>query len=202
MFMIGNKITISQDLIRDIVTGIISFLLLIVIMNSCIDLDLTQKKTSTERKGKIQETQTMQEKTEEIESGKTDPTEITKDGIRKKFHKNRRLLTETPYKDGKREGLSKSYFIDGALSQEMNWKEDKPDGIQKLYYRSGKIKQEAFFKNGQRDGVEKTYYEDGNLMMEEKYAQGERLYTKRFDKKGHLIYEQAYGAKEGLPPNQ
>ncbi|MGZ4035263.1 MAG: ankyrin repeat domain-containing protein [Bacteroidia bacterium] len=83
---------------------------------------------------------------------------IIPDGVDRYFDRKGRLISETPYKNGKKNGEFKYYYKSGKLKQSINYSDDKELGFWRDYYENGKIKFEADC-DGKGNIVNNTYYE-------------------------------------------
>ncbi len=73
-------------------------------------------------------------------------------------------MSETPFKNDKREGIEKWYHENGKLTSETPYKNGKIEGIEKWYYEDGNLASEIPHKNDEAHGNLKYYTEDGELL--------------------------------------
>jgi antitoxin component YwqK of YwqJK toxin-antitoxin module len=80
------------------------------------------------------------------------------DGIIRCWNDDGTLVSETNYKNDKKEGLYKHSFNvnDKLITDEINYKDDMRNGITRNYV-NGKITEETNYKNNNKDGIRKVY---------------------------------------------
>ncbi|MFK5975045.1 MAG: hypothetical protein QM493_00935 [Sulfurovum sp.] len=81
---------------------------------------------------------------------------------------------EIPYIDGKKEG-NELHYQNGQLISETMYKNGKKNGEHKQYHKDGKIWTEESYKDGKKDGYHRLILEDGELLFEHLYKDGERV---------------------------
>jgi hypothetical protein len=101
--------------------------------------------------------------------------------IKKEFHKNGKLKSETPYVDGKINGVKKVYFENGILESEDPMINGQTNGTYKWYFESGMLRVEVDYINGKRNGMQRYYYKSGNIEMETIFKDGEIVSSKTFN---------------------
>ena len=96
------------------------------------------------------------------------------------------LLSETSYKDGKKDGVARAYFESGPLLMERHFKNGVISGNVKVYYASGSLAKEQTFENGKMNGLETRYYRSGKVQRETLYNDGKPVsgfsYTEQGEK--------------------
>ena len=78
-------------------------------------------------------------------------------------------LSETNYKDGKKEGLYKSYHGKDKLEQSGNYKDGQRVGYWEFYHNNSQLSSKGNFKDGKQVGLWKFYYESGKIKSEENF---------------------------------
>lgn len=96
-------------------------------------------------------------------------------GVITEYSDSGSLMSETSYKDGKKDGAANGYFDSGSLMIERSFKDGKLVGVVRLYYESGGLKREQPFKDGKINGVVKEYSESGSLVKETSYKDGQAV---------------------------
>jgi hypothetical protein len=71
-------------------------------------------------------------------------------GILKDTNKNGKLLSETPYDNGKINGIKKIYYENGDVEWEVPYRNDTINGIAKEYYYGKRLWHEVFCTNGKK----------------------------------------------------
>ncbi|MCZ7649479.1 MAG: toxin-antitoxin system YwqK family antitoxin [Planctomycetota bacterium] len=129
-------------------------------------------------------------------------------GVKKLYHSNGKLRSETTYVNGAREGESKSYDLPGRLERvtaykndkregEMldywtatgkpkrivPYKADKVDGTVKEFYESGQVRREVPLKDDRFDGIEVQYDESGAIARKRYWIQDKEVDKDAFDKR-------------------
>jgi len=94
------------------------------------------------------------------------------------------LLSETSYKEGKKDGVAKGYFDSGALLIERHFKEGGIVGVVKVYYESGGLAKEQTFKDGKMNGLETKYYKSGKMQRETVYKNGKPVSGYTYNEQG------------------
>jgi antitoxin component YwqK of YwqJK toxin-antitoxin module len=119
------------------------------------------------------------------------------EGVKKTFHKDGSIQSETPYVDGKQHGLSKTYAKDGRVTRTcmmkhgrrdgqlvdswpdtghkrrvINYADGKVEGTVRTYYPNGQLKQEIPFIDDTMHGEEKRYAEDGEPEKSRYWSEG------------------------------
>ena len=87
-------------------------------------------------------------------------------------HYKGRLLTEMPYKSGKKDGVYKTYHGSGKLLSETNFKAGKREGRERMYYENGKVLVEVHYKADVWDGPYREYDANGKMATEVIYKNG------------------------------
>jgi antitoxin component YwqK of YwqJK toxin-antitoxin module len=92
------------------------------------------------------------------------------DGAARYFGGEERIV---PFRNGKKEGTEKSFSLaerERRLVSETPWKRGKIHGMKKVYHRSNsKLYMEVTYEKGQRQGMEKTYDLPGRLIKATPY---------------------------------
>ena len=113
--------------------------------------------------------------------------------VKKEFYPNGKLMSETPYNNGKINGVKKLYYESGKLERDATIIDDKFNGIAKSYYESGALESETLFKNDKINGIAKSYYESGELEKETPYKNDEiNGLEKTYYKSGKIETETPY----------
>ena len=100
------------------------------------------------------------------------------------------LISETEYKNDKKEGKCLIYFPEGGdkgekLKEEIQYFDGKKDGSYVKKFLSGQTEAEGTFNLGMRDGPWTFYYEDGQVRTEGKYELGKKSGEwKSYNRKG------------------
>ncbi len=134
------------------------------------------------------------------------------------YHKNGKLSSVMPYKNGKRDGVYKDfdengkliatktykddhsgygverYSFNGYLLHIRNYKNGRRDGRSREWFsKSDVLESDTMYKEDSRHGMQKVYLNDGSLKYVVKYEYGQRVgELKQYDKKGKLEYVVAY----------
>lgn len=85
--------------------------------------------------------------------------------IRKTYHPNGQLQSETRFKNYDLHGLQKKYTVSGKPLMEQTYKDGLLDG-NKVHYRNGKVVLEIPFTMGKRHGIERQFDLDGSVIAE------------------------------------
>ncbi len=97
------------------------------------------------------------------------------------YYKSGKLLSTTPFVEGKPHGKKLEYYENGALRMEAPYE----NGLVITYYPEGKIYSETPRVMGEIDGVVKKYHKNGKLLSETPYLKDElQPGLKEFDDKG------------------
>jgi antitoxin component YwqK of YwqJK toxin-antitoxin module len=111
-------------------------------------------------------------------------------GIKKLYyHENGKLRMEIPYENGIRQGEEKAYDLPGRLEKVTPYKDDKIHGDVVEYWTStGKPKRVVPFRKGIVDGIVREYHENGTLKKEWP-VKNDRFHgiEKEYDENGKLI---------------
>ena len=94
------------------------------------------------------------------------------------------LLSETSYKNGKKDGVAKGYFDSGALLIERHFKAGVIVDKVKMYYESGVLAKEQTFKDGKMNGLETRYYQSGKIKRETMYKNGKPTSGFKYSEQG------------------
>ena len=94
------------------------------------------------------------------------------------------LLSETSYKEGKKDGVARAYFDSGALLMERHFKNGAIAGTVKVYYESGGLAKEQTFKDGKMNGLETRYYKSGKVQRETVYEDGKPVSGYSYNEQG------------------
>jgi uncharacterized protein len=112
-----------------------------------------------------------------------------KTGTEKRW-KNKVLVFETTYKNGKENGIRKSYFPSGKLSQIQNFVDDLLQGESIEYYENGNIKSKRNYNSFVTASKEKKFNQTGWVFQ---YDDDGILSTKLFfDSLGNRIIQYSY----------
>ena len=88
--------------------------------------------------------------------------------------KNKQLIFEGEYKNGKREGIGKEYNYKNSVIFEGEYKNGKREGKGKEYNDDNKLIFEGEYINGKRNGIGKLFYKDGRVQFKGEYIGGEK----------------------------
>ncbi len=95
------------------------------------------------------------------------------------------LLSETSYKNGKKDGVALGYFDSGALLIERHFKAGVIVDKVKMYYESGGgLAKEQTFANGKMNGLEIRYYPTGKIRQETMYKNGKPVSGYNYSEQG------------------
>lgn len=90
------------------------------------------------------------------------------------------------------------YYNSGELLSETYYRNKKKEGIGKRFYRNGNVQMEAYYEAGKKQGEGKYYYQDGSLYRLNHYKDdalhGEQI---KYRPNGKLMSRQSY--KLGYP---
>jgi antitoxin component YwqK of YwqJK toxin-antitoxin module len=90
------------------------------------------------------------------------------------YSDGRRIKSETPYTDGKRDGMRRTYYTDGSLEMEKEYRQGQEHGIERRWdYGAQEPRSEHNYYAGKKDGRQITrfvsnvgdYYEESNFNM-------------------------------------
>lgn len=108
-------------------------------------------------------------------NGVLDSEVFYKGGIiieKRKYHKNGKLETIIPYKNGVENGIATGHDNRGNLLYIINYKNGKRNGLETWYYPNGNIFFKVNFKNGKAHGIYTEYYKNGKLKNKDLYENG------------------------------
>jgi antitoxin component YwqK of YwqJK toxin-antitoxin module len=124
------------------------------------------------------------------------------EGVRRTFHANGQLRSETPYRGGVPHGPSRTYDADGNVTRESVMSKGMRDGTLTDYWPgSGQVKRVIEYRDGKVHGVTREYYRHGRLKREipfrDDMMHGEE---KQYDAEGKL--ERTRYWRDGDPISQ
>jgi antitoxin component YwqK of YwqJK toxin-antitoxin module len=105
-------------------------------------------------------------------------------GIVREYSDSGVLLSETSYKEGKKDGVAKGYFDSGALLIERHFRNGGIVGVVKMYHENGVLAKEQTFKDGKMNGLETKYYKSGKLQQETVYKDGKPVSGYSYNEQG------------------
>ena len=91
------------------------------------------------------------------------------------YFKNRQIMYEKNWKDGKKDGKWTYYQRNGQIEKEENYVDGKKDGKWIYYQRNGQIKKEENYKDGLEEGRYTSYWENGQIRLEGKFKDGKKM---------------------------
>lgn len=105
------------------------------------------------------------------EKKKEEEATVNADGTKtiRSYYKNKKLKSESSFKDGRRNGLSRSYNEQGQLMLELPYIEDKRNGQSKRYYETGGLYQTTEYVEDRIHGIQAKYRPNGKIMSEAKF---------------------------------
>ena len=126
-------------------------------------------------------------------------------GVRKMYHPNGKVRSESVYVKGLTEGPTRSYTPEGKVTRESTMRKGKRDGVMtdywpetgkpkrvipydkgkvdgvvREYYRNGQLKREMIFKDDVMHGIEKQYEADGTLVRTRYWKDDDRVSEEEF----------------------
>ena len=112
--------------------------------------------------------------------------------VRIEYWDNGDVLSQTHYKDGKRDGSHRTYFKNRHLMSEGFYKNGKMIGLWMTFHENGELESKGEYKYSESGGYSiknggwKYYYDNGQLESESIIKDGvEEL--KFYDKEGNLV---------------
>jgi antitoxin component YwqK of YwqJK toxin-antitoxin module len=105
-------------------------------------------------------------------------------GIKRCYHRNRKLEWEVLYMNGKRNGMLKEFYENGKLEYEAPYTNDRIDGIARQFYQTGLVDIEMPYTHDTLDGKQTEYFENGNIMREIFYTKGKQGETRMYGENG------------------
>ena len=96
-------------------------------------------------------------------------------GVWKFYFKNKKLMSEEFYDNGKLDGKTINYYPDGKPTEISFYKNGLKDGLSKKYSSDGILIEEITYKNGKPNGLAKFFELNGNLKEEGNYKNGKRV---------------------------
>ncbi|GMV83923.1 MAG: hypothetical protein AMXMBFR7_51070 [Planctomycetota bacterium] len=110
-------------------------------------------------------------------------------GVKKLFHPNGRVMSESSYVNGITDGPSRNYDLSGRLEREAHFKNGKREGTMTEYWTlTGKPKNIIPYKLGKVDGLVQEFFDSGKLKKEVTLKDDEfHGVEKRFDEDGALL---------------
>ena len=89
------------------------------------------------------------------------------------WDENGQKISETNYKEGKKDWLETLWHENGQKKQEMNYKNGELHGLWTEYRENGS-KFETNYKNGKKDGLSTLWGKSGEKLYETNYKNGKR----------------------------
>ncbi len=93
-------------------------------------------------------------------------------GTTRAFFADGQPMTETRWKDGKKEGLHRSWYANGQLREERYYASNRKDGEHKGWYEDGSPRFVFHFVSGVYHGRCEEFYLDGSLYTQFNYEMG------------------------------
>jgi hypothetical protein len=96
---------------------------------------------------------------------------VNADGTKtaRSYYKNKKVKSESTYKDGKRNGMSRSYNEQGQVMLELPYVDDKRHGQSKRYYETGILYQTTEYVEDRIHGTQVKYRPNGKPMSEARF---------------------------------
>ncbi len=134
--------------------------LLIFSLNSCINPELSDKKTLKEyfTGGKIRSEFIMDDNSDQ-------------NGVLKKYGYHGNLTSTVQIQHGIKNGREIGFDAKGRVLWHLNYVNGKQHGMQKAYYPNADLMLSYMYVNGLKHGVAKTYNKDGSIHKEVMYYQ-------------------------------
>jgi antitoxin component YwqK of YwqJK toxin-antitoxin module len=89
--------------------------------------------------------------------------------VKREFYESGKLLSETPYKNGKAEGLATSWYETGEKMEETLYKNGQREGLETHWYKTGEKHNEYPYKNGRIIGLATYWHKNGVKSREEQW---------------------------------
>jgi antitoxin component YwqK of YwqJK toxin-antitoxin module len=90
----------------------------------------------------------------------------------RKLYKQKVLVQETTFVNGKAHGTEKNYYKDGTLSSTVEFSEARRNGMSASYYETGEKYMETPYINGKIHGTRLMYMKNGSVSMKAEYING------------------------------
>ena len=74
-------------------------------------------------------------------------------------------VSETNYKDGKKDGPATAWYSSGEKHEEGNYKDGEMEGLHVRWHKNGQKETEGNYKDGKADGLFVEWYENGQKLM-------------------------------------
>lgn len=96
---------------------------------------------------------------------------VNADGTKtvRSYYRNKKVKSESSFKDGKRNGLSRSFNEQGQLMLELPYVDDKRSGQSKRFYETGGVYQTTEYVDDRIHGMQVKYRANGKIMSEAKF---------------------------------
>lgn len=115
------------------------------------------------------------------------------DGLRRDWHLNGQLASQSNYIDGGREGLSQSWHLNGQKEHECEFVEGYCEGVYRGWYENGQLQFEFNYVRGDLEGLARVWHTNGQLSAEANFLNDEQDGVSReWDKEGNLTKEVTY----------
>jgi len=125
-----------------------------------------------------------------------------KEGIAKTFDKSGIVLSETEFRDDKKNGVYWKKNSKGEWIEKGSFKNNEEDGAWTYYFTGADgngIKTTVSFSNGKKSGLEINYFKDGKVESQGNYIDDVRIgFWKFFGNKDNVLAEGNYSKKEGV----
>ncbi|MGB2684466.1 MAG: toxin-antitoxin system YwqK family antitoxin [Olleya sp.] len=117
-------------------------------------------------------------------------------GYSLKYYPNGVLEEKLGFFNGRREGVAKRWTKNKKLQLESYYKNNKLDGVYKTWWENGELSGQSFYENGVKQGEEKQWFPDGQMFKLRNFADGkEHGFQKAWLANGKLYVN--YEAKNG-----
>jgi antitoxin component YwqK of YwqJK toxin-antitoxin module len=112
-----------------------------------------------------------------------------------------RLLSRTPYLDGKEHGVAEAFYPEGGLRFRKLFQRGRREGTHRGFWRSGALQFVRHYEHDLLEGEQEVFFEDGARAEIRHYRKGREEGQQRFyDRKGALVSNYTFknGRRYGL----